>query len=119
MWMGSRLYSQQLAVHTVYTMKFITKHVAYSKDNPEGYWFKRKLYGVGWVPAKTAGWVTLGIYVGFVLGIVLLMPPQASDKEAVAHIIGPVIGATILLLVVTWKTGEPLKWQWGETRDEE
>lgn len=36
-------------------MSLIKNCVEYLKDNPEGYWFKRKLYGWGWTPAKWQG----------------------------------------------------------------
>ena len=49
------------------------KYIDYIKDNPEGHWFKRKLYGWGWVPVRWQGWlvvvigiaiVIVGVYVG-------------------------------------------------------
>ena len=29
----------------------IKEYIAYLKDNPQGYWFKARLYGWGWAPA--------------------------------------------------------------------
>lgn len=100
-------------------MDFISKYVEYLKDNPEGYWFKRKMYGYGWVPAKPAGWVVLGIYVVFILAITLLVNPQPTEQTTIAHVAIPLLAATIVLLIITWKKGEPLKWQWGKKEDEE
>ncbi len=90
------------------------EYIAYLKDNPEGYWFKRKLYGWGWTPAKKEGWIVMGIYLAFVLGVVVLAGPSIPESEVPVRIIGPVAGATLLLLVIAWRTGEPPKWQWGK-----
>jgi len=37
----------------------IKEYIAYLKDNPQGYWFKAKLYGWGWDPAIWQGWLVL------------------------------------------------------------
>jgi len=52
-------------------MSFIQEYTAYLKDNPNGYWFKRKLYGFGWMPATKQGWTVLALYVLFVAGLAL------------------------------------------------
>ena len=41
----------------------INKYIEYFKNNPEGYWFKRKIYGWGWTPVKWQGWVTILVFV--------------------------------------------------------
>ena len=39
----------------------LQKYLSYMRDNPEGYWFKAKLYGWGWTPVTWQGFsVTLG-----------------------------------------------------------
>ena len=30
----------------------LRQYIQYLKDNPQGYWFRRKLFGWGWVPVK-------------------------------------------------------------------
>ncbi len=94
------------------------EYVDYLKDNPEGYWFKRKLYGFGWTPARQEGWITLGVYLIFVLGVALLGGQSVSEAEIPTRIVAPIVGATILLIVISWRTGEPLKWQWGKKHGE-
>ena len=47
----------------------IKEYVSYLKDNPNGYWFKRKLYGWGWTPATWQGWFAIGVYVLLILGL--------------------------------------------------
>lgn len=91
------------------------EYIEYVKDNPEGYWFKRKLYGWGWVPATREGFaVTL-----LVLGAIILLSlraerPGLSDAEALREIILPAIALVLLLIIVCYKTGEPPRWTWGK-----
>ena len=98
-------------------MNCFREYVQYIKDNPEGYWFKRKLHGYGWTPARREGWLVLLVYLVFVLGLVILQAPNTSDEDVISNIVIPVAIATILLVVISWKKGEPLKWQWGKSRD--
>ena len=94
------------------------EYIDYLKDNPEGYWFKCKLYGFGWTPAKPAGWITLGAYLVFLLGVLLYTKAFVVDVEIPMQIISVIIGATTLLIVIMWRTGEPLKWKWGRNQSE-
>ena len=41
----------------------IKKYLNYLNDNPQGYWFKAKLYGWGWTPAKWQGWLVVLTYI--------------------------------------------------------
>jgi hypothetical protein len=43
-------------------MNFLSRYIRHLKDNPEQYWFKRKAYGWGCVPATWQGWLTLGVF---------------------------------------------------------
>lgn len=94
-------------------MKLIEEHIKYLKDNPEGYWFKRKLYGYGWTPATTAGWLVVGVYVVFLFGVMLYVQSHSEEAEFSNKIVLIILAATILLIAISWRTGEPLKWQWG------
>jgi hypothetical protein len=87
----------------------IKEYIKYLKDNPEGYWFKRKLYGWGWVPVKWQGWlvVALGLLIaglGFYVGEV--------DDAPGAALLGFLLMAA-LLLFFGYKKGEKPKWKWG------
>ena len=99
-------------------MNLFDEYVAYLKDNPDGYWFKAKLYGIGWMPAKKQGWAVLGMYLLFVLGLVLLAPNMVNDEQAMTHVMVPIFVATALLLAIVLRTGEPLKWHWGRKHGE-
>ncbi|MCD5381487.1 MAG: hypothetical protein LR008_02830 [Candidatus Pacebacteria bacterium] len=92
-------------------MNLLRECVDYLKDNPEGYWFKRKMYGIGWIPATKKGWLVLVVYIAFVFGVIFFGP--VSETGMPIMIAGPLAGATILFLIVVWRTGESLKWQWG------
>jgi len=87
----------------------IKDHIDYYKNNPNQYWFKRKLYGWGWVPVKWQGWLVVllaisiffaGIYVG-----------ETDDAPGAAG-----LGFLLMLIIIFffgyWK-GEKPKWSWG------
>lgn len=52
------------------------------------------------------------VYLAFIFGLVFFTTKD-TDTLAAEALIWPIIGATILFLAVCWRTGEPLKWQWG------
>lgn len=95
-------------------MSFIQEYTTYLKDNPKGYWFKRKLYGFGWIPATKQGWTVLGLYVLFVIGLAIWGEQSVVAQQANRVVVVPILLATAALLTITWRTGEPLKWQWGK-----
>ncbi|MFT5037168.1 MAG: hypothetical protein ACI9VM_000745 [Candidatus Azotimanducaceae bacterium] len=95
-------------------MNIWSKYVAYLKDNPEGYWFKRKLYGYGWTPATKEGWITILVFVLALTFIVHRVGPAPSDEAVLREVIGPTFILILLLLVISWKKGESPKWMWGE-----
>ncbi|MFW6210254.1 MAG: hypothetical protein ACOC4E_02060 [Patescibacteria group bacterium] len=97
-------------------MYLLEEYIAYLKDNPEGYWFKRKLYGFGWVPARRAGWLTLGLYLAFVFGLISVVPRNLSPDAVVEVVVLPIVSATLLFFAVVWRTGESLRWQWSRSR---
>jgi hypothetical protein len=107
-------FTPQIIGYILSTMSFISEYSTYLKNNPQGYWFKRKLYGFGWVPATKQGWGVLALFGLFVVGISLWAETNVSDDQATSHVIVPLLLATALFLLVTYRTGEPLKWQWGK-----
>ena len=98
-------------------MNIIQEYIEYLKDNPKGYWFKRKLYGWGWAPARTQGWLTLAAYIAGVLFFAFKAEENVSLVNASREVIAPIIILTILLSVVCYETGEKPKWQWGKRID--
>ncbi len=84
------------------------------KDNPEGYWFKRKLYGWGWTPVKWQGVVVILVFVAFVVwnGIELEKVVEPSDSQ-IQYFVAKAVISIILLLTVCYLKGEKPRWQWG------
>ncbi len=100
-------------------MNILEKYITYLKDNPEGYWFKRKLYGWGWTPARPQGWLTLGLFI--VLVFINFYRLDAVSHSASDTLIPFLIQTglmTIVFILICYKTGESPKWQWG-LKDEE
>lgn len=89
-------------------------YLAYVKDNPEGYWFKRRPYGLGWIPATKEGWFVLCIFMGFILFTAFTsFGPVEPTTEELHWFLLKILGAVGLLLAICYRTGEPLKWMWG------
>lgn len=76
-------------------------------------WFKAKSYGWGWTPAVWQGWAVLAAY-ALVIGI-------ASWIMATAYPLGLLwlcgmllaVLATVVLVIVSYLTGDPPGWHWG------
>ena len=88
-------------------MNFFKQRLEYLKDNPNGYWFKRKLYGWGWVPVKWQGWTVLLVWVVLYTFALINM-----DHEWFKNLIF-IIFSVALLIYICYKKGEKPKWQWG------
>lgn len=94
-------------------MNIIQKYIDYLKDNPHKYWFKRKLFGWGWTPARWQGWiVTIGVVAAVVLNVVRL-EPRLNQGEAVPELFIETAALVIVLILIAFKTGEPPRWMWG------
>lgn len=92
----------------------IKEYIEYFKDNPQGLWFKRKLYGWGWTPVKWQGWLVVAVYLA--LAVYLFMKADTTAHSGSDTLIGfalPFIIATTLLICICYKKGEKPKWQWG------
>lgn len=92
-------------------MNSFKKYFEYLKNNKEGYWFKRKLYGWGWTPAKWQGWIVLLIWVIFFISGMSMVYYDWLKSIIFS------ISITIILIFICYKKGEKPKWQWG--KDEE
>lgn len=100
-------------------MSFIQKYDEYIKNNPKGYWFKRKIYGWGWTPATWQGWlVTLSFIVFVVWGSVNLPNETALTESQVWWFVAKNFLAMIILLFICYKKGESPRWQWGPLSEE-
>jgi hypothetical protein len=99
----------------------LKEYIAYLKDNPRGYWFKRKLYGWGWVPAKWQGWCIIFLYILLILSLVLVrekdIPGNSDSGSNFLTFALPIIVLTTLLIIVAYKKGERPRWQWGKPKE--
>jgi hypothetical protein len=80
-------------------------------EKPNKYWFPAKHYGWGWgVPRAWQGWVVLTVYVVVLeAAIHFLLPAHHALMFAAAIVV-----ATLVLLLVCLRKGEPLRWRWGK-----
>jgi hypothetical protein len=92
----------------------------YLKNNPEHYWFKRKIYGWGWTPATWQGWLTLAGF--FAVFLFIFVPfvsnPEPTNSMVVWFLVKITVWSTLLVLA-SYLTGKPPKWQWGFPQDKE
>lgn len=98
-------------------MTFLTRYIAYLKDNPERYWFKRKLYGWGWTPATWQGWLVVLLFILFLLwnGLTLAPDPTLTHPKLLWFFIETILAVAALILIC-YQTGESLCWQWGMSK---
>ena len=95
-------------------MNLFKKYNEYLKDNPNGYWFKRKLYGWGWFPVKWQGWLTLAIFVLLVLlSRIDIKFDSSTTNSEISWFIFKVVLLVIILIFICYKKGEKPRWQWG------
>jgi hypothetical protein len=92
---------------------------AYLKDNPKGYWFKRKLYGWGWVPVRWQGWAVVGAWLGAVLLLSRTLDEASPPREVMFTFVLPVAFLTLLLIRICYRKGEKPRWQWGPPDEKE
>jgi hypothetical protein len=86
-------------------------YIDYIKDNPKGYWFKRKLYGWGWFPVKWQGWIVILIWaILFAFSVIMI---EKNDNEIGKNLLVIFI-ITGMLIWICYKKGEKPKWSWGK-----
>ena len=96
------------------------EYLAYLKDNPNGYWFRRKLYGWGWTPATWQAWVILALYLGVIVFTLRRVDAGTySENDIPVDLIVPIAFATFILLLICLIKGEKPKWQWGIPKKDE
>lgn len=92
----------------------IQAYIDYVRDNPKGYWFKRKLFGWGWTPVTWQGWlVTIGL-IGLLIGNTIRFNPEMrTDHEVLFVLVPQTILIVLILIAICYATGETPRWQWG------
>jgi len=88
--------------------------MTYAKDNPEGYWFKSKIYGWGWTPVTWQGWAVTFVALALIIGNgIRLSRYDISESEFAAYLIPHTIVIILVLIVICYAKGEKPRWQWG------
>ena len=91
-------------------MNCLKDYLGYIRQNPEGYWFKRKLYGWGWVPVKWQGWLFLFAWTIFFVFAITKMEYDWLQSLIITFFL------VVVLLFICYKKGEKPKWMWGLKR---
>ena len=96
------------------SMSVWSKYISYVKDNPEGYWFKRKLFGWGWTPVRWQGWLV--VVIGIAVALFGVYIGEIDDAPGAA-LLGVLLAIILIAGFGYWK-GEPPAWQWGFPKKE-
>lgn len=82
-------------------------------------WFRAKRYGYGWRPNSWQGWTVLFIWIALFAGIIAWLN-LVFENAFIAVALSILAGAflTGVLYVISMKTGEKPRWQWGDDKDE-
>ena len=89
----------------------------YLKDNPKGYWFKKKLYGWGWTPVTWQGWLCVIAYIGILAILSFTVRENTKLSEALLTFFLPLFLLTAGLIFIAYKKGEKPGWQWGPPKN--
>ncbi|MCR4274919.1 MAG: hypothetical protein NUW02_02620 [Candidatus Campbellbacteria bacterium] len=91
----------------------VQKYIEYLKDNPEKYWFKRKIFGWGWTPATWQGWLILLLFIALIVGNAYRTDTQSLSGDVPVAFLVQTFILVIVLIAICYKTGEKPRWQWG------
>ena len=81
-------------------------------------WFKAKNYGWGWYPVTWQGWLVLAVYLLVIFGTVFTLIQLNVGPDIAPLIFLPVIAlATVVMIIICFKTGEKPEWRWGKPKD--
>ncbi len=101
-------------------MSFYSDYIAYIKNNPKQYWFKRKPYGWGWTPVTREGWLTVVVMVlAIVFDFLRIDSVSHSASDTLRPFFLHVVIIIAVFIAICYKKGEKPKWQWGFPKDED
>ncbi len=87
-------------------MNHFKQYVEYLKDNPQKYWFKRKLYGWGWTPATWQGWLVLFASVALlVLNAIRIDKKSHSVSDTLINFLPQTFVILMVLIAICYKKG--------------
>jgi hypothetical protein len=77
-------------------------------------WFRRKVYGYGWIPSTWQGWTVMGIYaILLAIWISIFIRYLDNINYLTIYLIG-VFLLTGTLVFIAWLKGEKPRWSWGK-----
>ena len=80
------------------------------------YWFPAKRYGWGWgLPSAWQGWVVFIIFIG----LISTLPFAINPSENTSLFVAAMIVSSVILIGICYAKGEPPKWRWGSSGDDE
>lgn len=101
-------------------MNLIKRYIEYLKNNPERYWFKRKLFGWGWVPATIEGWLVILAFLAFLAWDFKRIDALShSASDTLRPFSMQLVIAVIALIAMCYYKGEKPRWQWGFPKKED
>lgn len=82
----------------------------------EKYWFKRRRFGLGWIPVAWQGWLALAILLLIVIGGAALLPPKGSKNSTAAMVVYLlfVLAAVNFFVALSLLKGPLPHWRWGK-----
>lgn len=90
------------------------EYVEYFKNNPEGYWFKAKLFGWGWTPVKWQGWASLLIFIAVVVwDFERIDLASHSNSDTLRPFLLQFALMLIVFALLTKGKWEKPRWSWG------
>lgn len=100
---------------------FFEAYMRYLRNNPEGYWFKRKAFGWGWTPATWQGWLVILVFMAiFILNLLRLgaLGEKQNEEEVLWQVVTQSAVLVAILVFICYKKGERPRWQWGFPKNE-
>jgi hypothetical protein len=82
----------------------LKKYLDYIKDNPQGYWFKRKLFGWGWMPVTWQGWLVI---VGLLIVIFLSAKYLLEAGKTAEYFLAVGTAVAVVIVLGYWKGEKP------------
>lgn len=73
------------------------------------YWFPAKRHGLGWrSPVTWQGWAVLVGYLILMVGGIPTIDARFGGRAYLAYL----AVLTVVLALICWRKGEPLRWRW-------
>jgi hypothetical protein len=85
-------------------------------NNTEKYWFKRKRYGLGWMPVTWQAWLTILLYLVTVIGSAVFMLDTVNEtgSTGVSLFFLVFITSTAALMWTAYTHGPKPHWRWDK-----